>query len=343
MRLSLEKGSRSAFTLIELLVVIAIIALLMALLLPAIQKVREAANKASCANNLHNIGLAIHNYHNDYKAFPPGRLEDNWATWAVVILPYLEQENLFRQWDLKKRYYQQAGTTSGSPPVYNSPVLQQNLKVYFCPSRRAPTGVFSNDIRTADPEFPRTPGGLCDYAANVGNGMDESGPNANGAMIIANANLSGPFSSPDTLLTSWQGRFGFEAVLLDGSSNTLLAGEKHVRPTRFGLKTEDGSIFNGDDWNQYCRRAGRECLNGPCTSYRDTRLASSFDDDILDGEAVPPSVGDSRAWHRFGSYHVATCQFVMCDGGVRSLRTSIEITTLTRLAVRNDGLPVGDF
>src|SRR5437773_885198 len=103
---------RNAFTLIELLVVIAIIAILMALLLPAVQKVREAANKMRCSNNLHQFGVALHSYHNDNGRLPPGGIVRNndWGdpnvgrpvqeqgTWLVYTLPYMEESRLFRQY-----------------------------------------------------------------------------------------------------------------------------------------------------------------------------------------------------------------------------------------------------
>src|SRR5260370_30087150 len=98
--------SRSGFTLVELLVVIAIIGILIALLLPAVQKVREAANRTTCANHLKQIGLGVHNYHNLYEKLPPGRLDaDGGVTWLVLLLPYIEEDNFYKQCDLHEWYY----------------------------------------------------------------------------------------------------------------------------------------------------------------------------------------------------------------------------------------------
>jgi prepilin-type N-terminal cleavage/methylation domain-containing protein len=165
--LLIPSARRRGFTLIELLVVIAVIGILMGLLLSAVQKVREAAARISCANNLKQIGLAMHHFHDDRGSLPSFTTDGaDAATWAVEVLPYLEERNLFRQWDLSRSYYQQTAT-----------VRLSVVRTYFCPSRRqpstAPTASNLGDQPSLDSDgeaspTANVPGALGDYAACTG-------------------------------------------------------------------------------------------------------------------------------------------------------------------------------
>jgi prepilin-type N-terminal cleavage/methylation domain-containing protein len=220
---------RSGFTLIELLVVIAIIALLMALLLPALQKVRDAANGATCKTHLNQLALAVHNYHNDHGWIPPSRIAEDYATWAVLLLPYLDAKPHFDRWRINEPYVNQSSLTTGI-----------NIKFLFCPARR-----------TADkaPLSNETPaGGLSDYAVCSGTGNGE-GANANGAFIQANATITGTTAA-------WTGRLTIQDFQADGASNVLFIGDKHVRPSTIWGRAEDRTVYCATNGNNYRRFAG---------------------------------------------------------------------------------------
>lgn len=160
--------TRAGFSLIELLVVIAIISMLMGLLMPAVQKAREAASRIACANNLKQLGLAMHHYENVNQVLPPTRLRVGYATWAVLILPYIEQDNLYNRWDLKRTYYDQSDVARLTA-----------VRLYFCPSRRTPSSpppasIFGDAPSWNGDDSVEIPGALGDYAVCVDrSGHDE--------------------------------------------------------------------------------------------------------------------------------------------------------------------------
>ena len=129
------RRNRFAFTLIELLVVIAIIAILIALLLPAVQQAREAARRTQCKNNLHQLGLALHNYHDEYQCFPPAYTVDPDGkplhSWRTLILPYLEHGPLYATIDLSKPWDDPA----------NKAAYATNIQAYRCPSASFPSAL----------------------------------------------------------------------------------------------------------------------------------------------------------------------------------------------------------
>jgi prepilin-type N-terminal cleavage/methylation domain-containing protein len=315
---------RAAFTLVELLVVIAIIGVLVALLLPAVQQARESARRSQCSNQLKQLGLAVHNFEDANKVLVPSRM-DNYGgvTWAVFILPYLEQDNLFKQWDINHWYYDQG-------PNGNA-IRQTQLKLFYCPSRYRTIRLSqNNDV----PEIPfagapsgvNVPGSLGDYAACNGDTNADFIIAPNGALIQAQVTYTSgqsnptpagqvPCSSAPCVLQSWRSRTRLASVT-DGTSNTLVIGEKYVRLTSFG-SNEDTALFNADRPDPTLRVAGRSWLlaRTPNEAYN----------------------------QQFGGIHPGICQFVFLDGSIRSVSNVTTGTILGLLANREDGNSVPDF
>ncbi|MBI2808302.1 MAG: DUF1559 domain-containing protein [Planctomycetes bacterium] len=206
----MRNSQRAGFTLIELLVVIAIIAVLVGLLVPAVQKVREAANQTQCKNNLKQIGLAFHNYHSAHGRFPAGFRSAAATTdgpgqgpgwgWAVYLLPYLEQDSLYRQINLNLDIAHPA----------NAAVRTTSLSVFRCPSDGGALPTFTVVNAGGAP--------ICDIA--FGNYVGMAG------VYEVSAYSDTSNGAPGVLLRNRGIRF---ADIVDGSSNTLFVGERGSR------------------------------------------------------------------------------------------------------------------
>ena len=299
----MKRTKRTGFTLIELLVVIAIISTLIGMLLPAVQKAREAANRIRCANHLHNLGLAMHNYELNLGTLPPtrigsvlpnGQLDVGYATWAVLILPYMEQDNLFRQWNLGLSYYQQSTTAR-----------QTAVPSYFCPSRRTASSYPTTSLSGDNPSTPSLgssaknfPGAMGDYVVNIGTTLSDYTP-AKG-------------NAPDGVFQmGGSGTSGLRfADITDGLSNTLMIGEKQVPQGKMGNGGWDCSIYNGDYFQCSSRAAG---------------------------PAYPLTTNPQDTGIKFGSMHMQVVVFCFADGHVTNIPELINSTTLKLLSGRNDG------
>lgn len=235
-RWSLRKG----FTLVELLVVIAIIGVLVALLLPAVQAARESARRMSCGNNLKQIALAIQGYEDSQKTFPQVRTHNanTGITWAVEIMPYLEEKAAHDRWEESQFNFRFA----------SADLREHHVATYYCPSRRGPM-LATGEERVGKP-YNSEPGACGDYALNGGSNLPKNGPDRSDFRN----NNNGPFlprfniQNPQTKKTY--------ANLTDGASVTLFAGDKHITNEEFGRTFFDRSIYDSKDADTATRIAG---------------------------------------------------------------------------------------
>jgi prepilin-type N-terminal cleavage/methylation domain-containing protein len=324
MKLSKTKSHKYGFTLIELLVVIAIIAILVALLLPAVQQAREAARRSTCKNNLKQIGIALHNYHDTHNTFPMGverkdntgacgaTAANNWYSnrtlWRVFLLPYMEQDSLFNQVDFNRGG--QCGADTGSGGTQNTIVQKTRIPGYKCPSDPG------NELTTGNSNFAPS-----NYVATIANYTNHLAGGSN----FKNDGKSVLFLNSNVRMRD----------IVDGTTNTMILSEIVVgnpmpstEPTadsaNMTLCNNQTSVINkytGISW----------FYEVALSSWAFTTLLSPNSSEI-----------DCYAYSEYGrnaarSMHRGGVQILNGDGAVRFVSDSINLTTWQNLATKSDG------
>src|SRR5215469_8741288 len=304
---------RFAFTLIELLVVIAILAVLIGLLLPAVQKVREAASRMKCANNLKQLALGLHGFHDVHGKFPPGQLKTAFPAWgvpaaglnhgwAVFVLPYVEQQNLYNtyHWDLF------------SADAANQPLMSHPLRLFQCPS------VPQQDRYYTAPPFSPAPGGkkaACgDYAPTFG----------------VNPALAPTAADPRGVLVPEQWTCLTEVTNADGTANTILLTEDAGRPALW----QAGRPVAGAD-----QAVKGGAWAGPNNGF--VLTGSTPDGTSSPGPCPMNCTNDGEVY----SFHPGGANAAFADGHVQFLKASMSIQALAALVTRAGGetIPANDF
>jgi prepilin-type N-terminal cleavage/methylation domain-containing protein len=300
-------GSRPGFTLVELLVVIAIIGILIALLLPAIQAAREAGRRANCSSHLRQIALALQNHHTSKGAFPPGGVTKgpccgtkSHTNWAIEILPYLEMESLYKQ------YNQQVYNEDPA----NKVVRESSVAVYVCPS----------DLETTDIEKPESgPGGTWSGQAGVnyrrGSYRAMTGRTDGTGWWDCDQFSGLPYEWRGVLHIIGTKNLRAEKIetITDGTSNTLMIGELATR-------THDSRrSFWAYTYASYNKSAATPQTRTLLTDYdKCVKVGGTGDDNPC-----------KRGW---GSMHPNGLQFALCDGAVIFITTDIDMEVFCRLA-----------
>jgi prepilin-type N-terminal cleavage/methylation domain-containing protein/prepilin-type processing-associated H-X9-DG protein len=339
----MRRESRRGFTLIELLVVIAIIAVLIALLLPAVQSAREAARRAQCVNNLKQLGLASHNYSNVQGCFPANLyLHPNYSTatynwnnssWIVFSLPFMEQSALYNSINFSIMW----GTNKigNWSTVYlgqqNSTVRTTVINSLICPSDDSP----AVDSVNAD-EIAGQPAAGTSYVGNLGDNCLACNPAAGVSALCASqgyfcrgsqlgdpaTNTPGVPGTPTGTGIFWRECSGVPIQqVIDGLSNTFLAGEQIMKVTQ---------------WNAWVE--ANQCVGSTALppNYLAPGVAISSSGSIVLSSGGS-DVGSWTHWYSFRSRHPGGINFAMCDGSVRFIKNTINMFTYQALSTRGMG------
>jgi prepilin-type N-terminal cleavage/methylation domain-containing protein len=317
---------RRAFTLVELLVVIAIIGVLVALLLPAVQAAREAARRMRCSNSIKQIVLACHNYESTFLTFPPGGIvnyragvavtEANFCTvgsdttqapWTVLILPFLEETNLYNRFDFSRTFTGSSNIPGLSP---NRELFTLNMRKYQC---------------TSDPDSTASANNA-NYLGVQGGGPPVSAPVLPDSAPCSTQLGTRVFFQSGSIYTNSRVRI---AEITDGTSNTYLIGESRYMP----VPRMRGDTFHAG-WS-----SGLKADNTFAVPLTFTAAVLQ----INAQKECKPGVADCFGFvsRLFGSMHPGGCLFGMADGSVQFVTQNIDINIYRQAANRGDGLPAG--
>ena len=339
----MRRQSRHAFTLIELLVVIAIIAILIGLLLPAVQKVREAASRLKCQNNLKQIGLACHNYESSTSCFPPAstfvRTTPGFLSYGVhaYLLPHIEQENLRHIIDLGLPYN----------AASNIPAAKVKIPIYVCPSE-------VNDRERPDPPLIHYP---LSYGANMGTWLvfdPISGESGTGAFpvkfrstpseTIARGHTTGAFTDGLSNTIGFAEVKAYTPYLRDGGNPNVAnaaipAGPADIAALGGNFKTDSGHT----EWvDGYAHQTGFTTLFPPNTKVPYSSGGTTYDVDFTSYREARDMTRRTYAAVTSRSYHTNLVNTLLMDGSVRSINNSISPATWRAMGTRAGGEVIGD-
>lgn len=331
----MKKSTRPGFTLVELLVVIAIIGILVALLLPAVQAAREAARRMSCSNNLKQIGLGLHNYHDTYKSFPMGVWRTDrggWGpSWWTSTLPYMEQTALYDKWS----YNGWSPGWTHQHPANCRVVDNVQIPYMLCPS--SPLPALWNTGNGCDQTMPHYVG-----IAGAYNELGFSGDNRNWncCNCCGGNNSNGRTSGSGALSQNIGNKI---AHLIDGTSNVMLLGETSTwafnnPATKTGLRRIDQSYPHG--WTMGTSD-GRQLMTSSGARVERPFNLTTIRYPIGTNAFNLPGVGDNKGPNNpLISEHPGGIMSCLADGSVRFLSETMNLLDLKRIAVRDDGQPV---